>query len=470
MKDKDIIIKTIQTITIVLIYHISKNNNLFLFASTLSLYNVFSSCFSHITLKETLQKNDSYKNKNKIIRYTTINILIIYLIFILLSIFIGDAFNTALNVENTFLPYLMMGLSLITEPLLKIYLEYLNSYNKPKLSKNLLIVYYILESILLLIISIITLKIIKLPTHISISLFYLSKIISFITILIIIYLNLKKIKVDKIKEVQRVNYKKEVKNILTNNVHKSIIKVIKNSYYYISIILLYSVLSNRYNYDLELIEKNITFIYLYGLNIINLIIKVILYSKGKKEDTNIIEYIYNSFENTLITSIIIGITSPLICKILFLTNENNIYFTMLSILSIFIVLYKVTFEYTKNNKIIYISLLTGIISKLILTIPLINSFYRMGYNLVYGDIISTIISLSLSSIINYIYIKLNNKTEKTFEKILKTMYESILLCIVLLILQFIIPIKTNNYILALLILMFYITVSIICIRLKKKRG
>lgn len=470
MKDKDIIIKTIQTITIVLIYHISKNNNLFLFASTLSLYNVFSSCFSHITLKETLQKNDSYKNKNKIIRYTTINILIIYLIFILLSIFIGDAFNTALNVENTFLPYLMMGLSLITEPLLKIYLEYLNSYNKPKLSKNLLIVYYILESILLLIISIITLKIIKLPTHISISLFYLSKIISFITILIIIYLNLKKIKVDKIKEVQRVNYKKEVKNILTNNVHKSIIKVIKNSYYYISIILLYSVLSNRYNYDLELIEKNITFIYLYGLSIINLIIKVILSSKEKKEDTNIIEYIYNSFENTLITSIIIGITSPLICKILFLTNENNIYFTMLSILSIFIVLYKVTFEYTKNNKIIYISLLTGIISKLILTIPLINSFYRMGYNLVYGDIISTIISLSLSSIINYIYIKLNNKTEKTFEKILKTMYESILLCIVLLILQFIIPLKTNNYILALLILMFYITVSIICIRLKKKRG
>lgn len=470
MKDKDIIIKTIQTITIVLIYHISKNNNLFLFASTLSLYNVFSSCFSHITLKETLQKNDSYKNKNKIIRYTTINILIIYLIFILLSIFIGDAFNTALNVENTFLPYLMMGLSLITEPLLKIYLEYLNSYNKPKLSKNLLIVYYILESMLLLIISIITLKIIKLPTHISISLFYLSKIISFITILTIIYLNLKKIKVDKIKEVQKVNYKKEVKNILTNNLHKSIIKVIKNSYYYISIILLYSVLSNRYNYDLELIEKNITFIYLYGLNIINLIIKVILSSKEKKEDTNIIEYIYNSFENTLITSIIIGITSPLICKILFLTNENNIYFTMLSILSIFIVLYKVTFEYTKNNKIIYISLLTGIISKLILTIPLINSFYRMGYNLVYGDIISTIISLSLSSIINYIYIKLNNKTEKTFEKILKTMYESILLCIVLLILQFIIPIKTNNYILALLILMFYITVSIICIRLKKKRG
>ena len=470
MKDKDIIIKTIQTITIVLIYHISKNNNLFLFASTLSLYNVFSSCFSHITLKETLQKNDSYKNKNKIVRYTTINIFIIYLIFILLSIFIGDAFNTALNVENTFLPYLMMGLSLITEPLLKIYLEYLNSYNKPKLSKNLLIVYYILESILLLIISIITLKIIKLPTHISISLFYLSKIISFIMILIIIYLNLKKIKVDKIKEVQRVNYKKEVKNILTNNLHKSIIKVIKNSYYYISIILLYSVLSNRYNYDLELIEKNITFIYLYGLNIINLIIKVILSSKEKKEDTNIIEYIYNSFENTLITSIIIGITSPLICKILFLTNENNIYFTMLSILSIFIVLYKVTFEYTKNNKIIYISLLTGIISKLILTIPLINSFYRMGYNLVYGDIISTIISLSLSSIINYIYIKLNNKTEKTFEKILKTMYESILLCIVLLILQFIIPIKTNNYILALLILMFYITVSIICIRLKKKRG
>ena len=472
MKDKDIIIKTIQTITLILIYHISKNNNLFLYASTLSLYNVFSSCFSHVTLKELFQKNNNYNNKNKIIKYITINIIIISLIFILLSIFIGDAFNTVLNVENTFLPYLMMGLSIMTEPLLKIYLEYINSYNKPKLSNNLLILYYIFESIFLIIISIITLKIIKLPIYISISLFYLSKIISFILIITIIYLKLNKIKIDKTSptKVQKINCKKEIKVILTNNLHKSITKVIQNSYYYISIILLYSVLSNRYNYDIELIGKNITFIYLYGLNIINLIIKVIISIKSKKEDTNIIAYIYNNFETILITAIIVGITSPLICKILFLTYENYIYLTMLCILSIFILLSKVTFEYTKNNKVIYLSLLAGILSKLILTIPLINSFYRMGYNLVYGDIISTIISLSLSTIINYIYIKLNNKTEKTFEKILKTMYESILLCIILIILQFIIPIKQNNYIVALLTLMFYITISIICIRLKKKRG
>ena len=58
-------------------------------------------------------------------------------------------------------------------------------------------------------------------------------------------------------------------------------------------------------------------------------------------------------------------------------------------------------------------MIVGIVSKIIITVPMINSFYRMGYNLLYGDIISTIISILISVIINYIYIKTNNKKEKT---------------------------------------------------------
>jgi len=154
-----------------------------------------------------------------------------------------------------------------------------------------------------------------------------------------------------------------------------------------------------------------------------------------------------------------------------MNNSYSIYLMMLSLLLIFISLFDTTFDNIKNKRIIYISLIVGIISKIILIIPLINSFYRMGYNLIYGDITSTIISMSLSIIINYIYLKRKNKNEKMLEIILTTLYESITLCIILVILQFIIPTKTDNYIKAILTLGLYIFISIAFLNLrKKKRG
>ena len=177
MKDKGIVIKLIQLITIILLYHISGKNSLFLYASSLSLYNIFLSCFKHITLKETFEKNNYNYSKLKILKYSIINISIISLFFVILSILISDSLNKFLNIENTFLPYLIMSLSIITEPLIKMLLEYIESYKKNKLTNTLYKSYYVIEYILMLIISIITIKFTKLPIYISISLLYTSKTI-----------------------------------------------------------------------------------------------------------------------------------------------------------------------------------------------------------------------------------------------------------------------------------------------------
>lgn len=471
MKDKNIVIKSFQLLMLIMLYYIYQDNNLFLYMITLSLYNIYISCFSHITLKETFKKTNNNCTKFKILKYITINITIICCLFILLSILISDTVNIFLNLENTFLPYLLMSLSIITEPLIKILLEYLESYNKPKLSNSLLNVYYIIETLLVIFISIITIKIAKIPIYISISLLYLSKIFSFIIVGTIIYLSLKKIKTNKTKEDTAINLKKETKKILTYNSHKSIINIVKNTYYYISIILLYIVLSTRYSYNIDIIESDLTFIYLYGISILNFILDIILLLKKynlKKE--NIINNIYMVFQNVITIAIIFGITSPLICKILFNSSSNSVYLMILSLMLIFLTLFDITFDNIKNKKIIYISLIVGIFSKIILTVPLINSFYRMGYNLIYGDIVSTIISMFISVTINYIYIKTNNPKEKTLEKILTALYESIILCIILVILQFIIPIKTDNYLKSLFLLIVYISISIAFLKLKKKRG
>jgi len=144
MRDKDIQVKFLWLITIVIIYYIFGKENLFLYTSTLCLYNIYLSCYSHITIKEKLKKYKSNSVKMKILKYTIINITIIWILFILFSIFISDAINIFLNIKNTFLPYLLMSLSIISKPLINIGLEYLESYNKTKISSNLLKLYYYL--------------------------------------------------------------------------------------------------------------------------------------------------------------------------------------------------------------------------------------------------------------------------------------------------------------------------------------
>lgn len=472
MKDKSVVIKLIEFLTIIPLYYIAGEKSLFLYATTLSLYNIYLSCFSHITLKESFKKVKHDYSRFKILKLTSLNIAIISLLFILLSIIISDTINIFLSLENTFLPYLIMSISIIAEPLTKVFLEYLESYNKPKLSNSLLNAYYILEVVFFLLISIFTLRVFKLPIHISVSLLYLSKILSSIFVIAITYITLTKQKISLVKQEEEntINYKTEIKEILKNNSHKSIINLVKNSYYYLSIIIVYVVLSTRYSYDITIIEKDITFVYFYALIIINFIIDTTLsIIKHYNKKISIINYICKVFESVLTIAIVLGITSPLICKIIFGSSTNSIYLAMLIYLSIFIALFDITFEYIKNKKITYISLIVGLISKMILIIPLINSFYRMGYNLIYGDIISTIISMFISIVINYIYIKLNNQEEKSLEKILTTLYESILLCIALVLIQFIIPIKTNSYLKALFLLVLYISISIIFIKFKKKK-
>lgn len=471
MKDRKLIVKILKMISLILLYYISGKNSMFIYLLTFILCNIYVSSFKHIKIKEHLEKTDDIYPKIKILKYTGLCITIISLIYILLSLLISESISIFLNINKTLLPFLIMSISVIAEPFINLIIEYFESINKSKIANRFYYTYYILELILFILTAIITLKIFKLPIHISVALLYIPKIISLISIIAIIYLITKNKTLSKTKN-NEIEYKKEIKNILKNNVQYSFINICKYGYYYISIIVLYLVLTTRYSYQVNIIEEIITFIYLYGISIITILIEIITkYIDHKYKNSNNITKLLEVFKYTSIITIVITITSSLICKIIFNNSNNSLYFVMLGFLLIFLSLFNQTFNQVKSKKIIYISLIVGILSKIILLVPLINTFYRLGYNLIYGDILSTIISMLISIIINYIYLHNKNKKEKILEKILTTIYENMILCIILIILQFIIPIKTNNYILAVLIFTLYIVVSVLFLKYKrKKRG
>ncbi len=470
---KRFILNTLNLIWFIILYYIIGNKSIFLYVLSLSLYNIFLSCFNHISIKESLKKIITTKSKEKILKYLLLIITVISFSFILLSILISDLTSIFLKINNILPIFILMGITIINKPLIRLLTEYLENIKSNHKYSTLITIYKIIEKILLLIFALFSFRIFKLNIISSISLMYFSKIVSIILIIYLIYKTRNIGKNNYTLGEDNINYKKEIKKILTNNSHKSMIEIIKNSYYYISIIVLYIILSTRYHYQIDEIEKIITFIYFYAFGIIKYLIYLAKsVTKRLPKDALVTDKLYQSFKMMLTITIIFGMISPLTCKVIFNDPSKSIYITMINFLAIFILLYDTTYENIKNKKMIYISLFIGLIIKIILIVPLINSFYRMGYSLIYGDILSTAMGMFISIIINYIYLRnINKKNDNYFEKILNILYVNIILTIILIIVQFIIPMDTNNYFKSLSLIIIYLIISIAFIKIKnKKRG
>ena len=476
MKEKNIfVIKTIKLLAIILLYYIVGPKSLFLYVLSLSLYKIFSSFFENIVFGERLDEIDNKHYKYKLYNATIITIIIIGIVFLIFGIVISNAINILLNIDSTLLIFILMGISVMTLPVVRVMVDYYNNFYKSKRYKKIIDIYYGFEVVIFLIIAIFVFRILNVSENMAIALLYLAKIISgFLMIFFMHWINKKKNKnyVDNFE----VNYYKELKRIFTTNNYKTIINIVKNSYYYISIIVLYLVLSSRYGYVYQDIDKIITFVYFYALGIIDYLIYIIKdITKNLPGKITFVNRIYNNFKIMLSVVVFLGIISPLTCRIIFNNASYAIYLTMVNIMAIFILLFDITYENLKNKKIIYGSLIVGIISKVILIIPLINSFYRMGYNLVYGDILSSIIGMILSIIIGYIYITntILDK-EKYLGRILNILFDNIVFCIVLVLVQFVIPMNTDNYfktlgLLWLYLLCIYVAIKIKSIKIRRKK-
>ena len=75
MKDNNIIKKLLSVLVIIPLYYIAGKSNMFLYAITLSLYNLYASCFSHITIKNKLKKAEHNYSKFKFLSLISIIIL-----------------------------------------------------------------------------------------------------------------------------------------------------------------------------------------------------------------------------------------------------------------------------------------------------------------------------------------------------------------------------------------------------------
>lgn len=473
----------ISFLLLILLYNFTKDSNMFLLTLSFSMLIIYTSIFSTTSIKsklEILYNRKYYYSINKIFKNSIILVTIITLVLTLISYLT----SLLINIKGLSIVNISMCVYLLTSTIIKLEGEYISIIKSKKLGNNLLNIYNIVNNILLLITIILLYKVFKLENYLNISILYLISLISFIIINILIYIFIFKNKKEVQKrEENKLNYIKETKKILVTNKISTIFNIIQSSYIYLIIVILYFILTNKYNYNYDTIGIYITSIYFYGINTIYFIYKIIksIYIdkfneiKDKiinKENYNLINIINKIVSLSISLTILLIIISKPLNNLLFNNKDMNIILNVSYIL-VFYILYNLIINLNiicNKEKNIIITLFTGLIITLITSIPIINSSYRMGYNLVGGSLISIILGITISIIIGIILIKKKLKLSllNNFNDILNMIYENIIYSLVLVLFTFIVKVNINSIIKSILVIIFYIFITIIFYITKEK--
>lgn len=473
----------ISFLLLILLYNFTKDSNMFLLTLSFSMLIIYTSIFSTTSIKsklETLYNKKYYYSINKIFKNSIILVTIITLVLTLISYLT----SLLINIKGLSIVNISMCVYLLTSIIIKLEGEYISIIKSKKLGNNLLNIYNIVNNILLLITIILLYKVFKLENYLNISILYLISLIPFIIINILIYIFIFKNKKEVQKrEENKLNYIKETKKILVTNKISTIFNIIQSSYIYLIIVILYFILTNKYNYNYDTIGIYITSIYFYGINTIYFIYKIIksIYIdkfneiKDKiinKENYNLINIINKIVSLSISLTILLIIISKPLNNLLFNNKDMNIILNVSYIL-VFYILYNLIINLNiicNKEKNIIITLFTGLIITLITSIPIINSSYRMGYNLVGGSLISIILGITISIIIGIILIKKKLKLSllNNFNDILNMIYENIIYSLVLVLFTFIVKVNIDSIIKSILVIIFYIFITIVFYITKEK--
>ncbi len=464
------VIKLLNFLKIIPFYYITKSDSIYLYVLSLSLYNIYSLLFNNVSIYSYIKDIYYVYVKKKIFMGAIKKIVIINLVLALITILLANITNLIFNIEYTFVVFLTMSMTVSIDRIAYLFNEYFLSIKYKTLSYMLYSIYHIVDILLFIIIAYLSFKVFKLPNYISISLLYLSKMISFIIMIIVYYFRARNIRVkDNRMDDKNINYTKINKDIFRVD-SKIYTLIVRNVYFYISIILIYLILDSRYNYSVNYIHENITFMYFYSLSIVLLVIDIIKYRLGKYKKY-LTKYIYNLFKVSFLVFIMLSVLSYPIFNILFGNTNYMVYLIWASVLGLFLIMYDELFDYIRNRKVLNISLYSGLIVKIVFVIPLVDSLYRMGYNLIFGEIISTILGFIVSIIINYIYIRniYRLRNNKYLEKIFRVIYDNMFLLFMLLLLEFLVPVKSNNILISIMVIILYSFIGYIYYRIKRVR-
>ena len=487
----DIVTKILPIIYIIPLYSIIGLEGGILYSYIYTLYILFlaitSTGISFATEKLTNEYiNDKLKEKifNNSIILSILFGVILFLILIILAPVISKGIIGTLDSDKlrslTFLIRVIF-ISVILLPILSVYKSYINSH---KLNNNYLISILIeqLTSFIVIVIgSLISIKVLKLNITGTICIISLGIISGLLFSLIyLITIKVRKKKLFASKQITKITNKKIRNKIIIYATPIIILELFKSLY---NVIDLFTVLKVYINiYGVKIAEEITSIILLWGNKINIIIISIslaITTSLVPKLATSLITKNKNDINKKINMSLqmLFFITIPLSIIMSFLSKPLytlffgiskigpsivSIYIFVGLFTSLFIMALTIT-KTLKEYKILFISLASGVLLKLLINIFLIKQFNSISLPAYYGSIFATIFGMLLSSVICLIYIKIKYKLnyEETFKQLINILCGSIIITIALFILKIFIPIYSNIRIINLFIIIIYFIIAFI---------
>lgn len=468
---------------LLLIYIFTKDYNMFLLTLSFSMFIIYNGIFSTMSIKKILEKlydKKYYYSINRIFKYSVLFLLVIMLFIMLISYLI----SLLINIQGLGVVNISMCIYLLMNIIIRLESEYLSIIKNKKIGDNLVYIYNIISSILQFIMVFLLYKVFDLDNYINISILYIVGIIPFVIFNVLIYIFVFKNKnISKKREESKIKFVKEIKNSLIGDKTVIAFNMIQGSYIYLTIVILYFILINKYNYDYDKAGVYITYIYFYGTAMVYYIYRIIKIIYGNKfneikekirnkENYNLINFINKVVSLLISLTILLIIISKPLNNILFNNKDINIILNVSYVL-IFYIMYDLIININilcNKSKNVIITLFIGLFVCLITSVPIIDTSYRMGYSLVGGSIVSIILGLTISIIIGIILMKKKLKLSilNNFNDILNMIYENIIYALVLVLFTFIIKVNISGVVRSILVIVFYIFVTIVFYIIKEK--
>ena len=358
----------------------------------------------------------------------------------------------------------IISTAIIIVPILSIYRGYFQGHKYIKPTSISQIIEQLVRVSVILIGSYLTLKVfnLSLTTSVGIAVFgaTVGALFSYFYILKKYYDNKSQFEKDKLDSKRTISSKDIFKQIIIYAIPLVLIDVFKSLYNSVDMITLVKTLVNGIGYQVKDAESIMSVISTWGLKL-NMIVTSIgsgivislVPNLSESYITNNQKGINDKVNKTL--QVLLFFTLPMTVGLSLLSKPiwiifygyNELGFTTFSysifiafFLSLFLTMISIT-QLLKEYKVVIISLIIGILSKLILNVPLIYLFNRVNLPPYYGSITATIIGYLIPFIICMVYLKkkFNLKYQSTMKSFSHILLATVLMAITIILTRNLLP-------------------------------
>ena len=443
--------------------------NFFLSLSTVGFPLAISKLTSEYnTLNMYNEKLRLYKlSRNCILVFSIICFLICFIFAPQVAYLIIGNIENGNTIEDVSFTIRMVSFALLVVPLLSIMRGYLQGHKYIKEPSISQVVEQIVRVTVILLGSFLTLKVfnLSLRTTIGVAVFASSVggIFSYLYLANVMKKNKEKLTPKEVNE-SKISNKEIIKRIITYSIPFIIISCANHIYNSTDMILILRTLT-KFNFtgkDVETISSVFT---TWGPKINSIVIAIAngliisliphIVSLYVKNDNDGVNKLFNKCLKIILLiilplAIFLSLNASSVWTIFYGQNKFGPsiikYMILLTVLDSLYIVVNSLLQSLSKYKVLFISVISGILLNIILDIPLMHLFNNIGLQAYHGAIISTFIGTIVSLTISFGYLKkkLNFKYNETLKILPKTIINIIILIIIDLLLSFILPINSTS--------------------------